>query len=421
MSPTQSTAQVLSTIHRRHDQDSSKDRASSPSSRSWSSNVSKRLSRSHKAKQYNKPSDSQRRVRPGRAPGTRHRTWAPPLVLVSMFLCFYAVNPHESNIIHHFLFLSYKQKDPDDDPSSSPAPSYYGKGPWDLAFVFFYTIVLSFTREFLMHEVLRPLARACGITSPRTTSRFTEQMYTACYTALSGPLGLLVMRRTPGLWYFETRGMYEGYPHQAHEGLFKFYYLFQAAFWIQQVVVMVLGQEQRRKDFREFVAHHVVTVALIGLSYRFHFMRIGIAIYVTHDISDGLLAIVKSLNYAQSSLQAPVYALCMACWIYLRHYINLRVLYSILTEFSAVGPFELDWAAEQYKCRISQVVTFGLLAGLQALNLFWLYCLFRSAYRFVMLGIAKDDRSEAEESEGEEVDNTVKGRRPGGETRIRVE
>jgi acyl-CoA-dependent ceramide synthase len=61
----------------------------------------------------------------------------------------------------------------------------------------------------------------------------------------------------------------------------------------------------------------------------------------------------------------------------------------------------MDWEAEQYKSRFSQVGTFALLAALQGLNLFWLYCLFRTAYRFVVLGVAKDDRSEAEESEGE--------------------
>jgi acyl-CoA-dependent ceramide synthase len=88
-------------------------------------------------------------------------------------------------------------------------------------------------------------------------------------------------------------------------------------------------------------------------------------------------------------------------WTYLRHYLNLHILYSIATEYSTVGPFELDWETQQYKCRIAQVITFGLLAALQGLNLFWLYCLLRSAYKFVVLGVAKDDRSEAEESEVE--------------------
>jgi very-long-chain ceramide synthase len=89
-------------------------------------------------------------------------------------------------------------------------------------------------------------------------------------------------------------------------------------------------------------------------------------------------------------------------WIYLRHYINLQILYSVLTEFRTVGPYVLDWAAEQYKCDISQAITFVLLAALQALNLFWLYCLLRNAYRYLVFGIAKDDREDDEE--GDEID-----------------
>lgn len=86
-------------------------------------------------------------------------------------------------------------------------------------------------------------------------------------------------------------------------------------------------------------------------------------------------------------------------WTYLRHYINLRILYSILTEFSTVGPYGIDWETQQYKGLVSQAITFALLAALQLLNLFWLYCLLRNAYRFIFLGIAKDDRSEDEEPE----------------------
>ncbi|KXX81180.1 Sphingosine N-acyltransferase LAG1 [Madurella mycetomatis] len=326
------------------------------------------------------------------------RSWALPLVLMIGFLSLYAVNPAESNIAHRFIFLSYKLDDQD---------GRYGKGLWDLAFVSFYTIFLSFTREFIMQEVLRPLARLGGIRSRGKQARFMEQMYTVCYIAFIGPLGLYTMKHTPGLWYFETRGMYESFPHKTHDAVFKFYYLFQAAFWVQQAIVMILGQEKRRKDFRELIMHHIITISLIGLSYRFHFTYMGIAVYITHDISDLFLAFSKSLNYLDHPAQGGSFAFCIAVWIYLRHYINLNILYSIATEFRTVGPFELNWETQQYKCWISQAITFGLLAALQALNLFWLYCLFRSAYRFVFLGIAKDDRSEAEESEVEDVDRKM--------------
>ncbi|CAG8902085.1 unnamed protein product [Penicillium salamii] len=287
-------------------------------------------------------------------------TWTIPLALIIAILALYAQNPTETNILHPFLFLSYKQHD-----------GKYGKGLWDLAFVSFYVISRS------------------------KQARFMEQAYTAIYFAILGPVGLYVMRQTP-VWYFDTKAMYEGFPHRVHGAEFKAYYLFEAAYWAQQALVMVLGMEKPRKDFRELVMHHVVTLVLIGLSYRFHFAYMGIAIYITHDISDFFLALSKSLHYYAPDVMIPFYAASVVSWVYLRHVLNLRVLYSILTEFHTVGPYELNWETQQYKCWISKVITFSLLASLQALNLFWLYYLLRSAVKFLITGEKKDDRSEDE-------------------------
>ncbi|KGO68391.1 TRAM1-like protein [Penicillium italicum] len=332
-------------------------------------------------------------------------TWTIPLGLVLAFLSLYALNPTESNPISHFIFLSYKENSLNDDPNT---PTHYGKGLWDIAFVSFYVIVLSFTREFIMQEILRPLA-ASRIKSRRKQARFMEQAYTAMYFSVLGPAGLYVMRQTP-VWYFNTRGMYELFPHRTHAAEFKFYYLFEAAYWAQQAIVMLLGMEQRRKDFMELVAHHIVTLALIALSYRFHFTYMGIAVYITHDISDFFLALSKSLHYIAPDIMMPFYAASVGAWVYLRHVLNLRILYSLLTEFQTVGPYELNWETQQYKCWISNIITFGLLAVLQALNLFWLYCLLRSAVKFLVTGEKKDDRSEPDESEIEQDELKVAGR-----------
>jgi acyl-CoA-dependent ceramide synthase len=103
----------------------------------------------------------------------------------------------------------------------------------------------------------------------------------------------------------------------------------------------------------------------------------------------------------------PFYAASIGAWIYLRHVLNLRILYSLLTEFRTIGPYELNWETQQYKCWISNIITFGLLAILQTLNLFWLYCLLRSAFKFLVTGEKKDDRSEPETEVEQEVSNTV--------------
>lgn len=89
----------------------------------------------------------------------------------------------------------------------------------------------------------------------------------------------------------------------------------------------------------------------------------------------------------------------MFVWIYLRHYLNIKILISEFTEFKTVGPYELNWETEQYKCNISHWISTALLASLQSLNLFWLFYIIRIAYRFVFAGVAEDDRSDNEEVE----------------------
>lgn len=108
----------------------------------------------------------------------------------------------------------------------------------------------------------------------------------------------------------------------------------------------------------------------------------------------------------------------MAAWVYLRHYINLVILYATLTTFSEIGPFELNWETEQYKCWISQYIAFGLLAALQSLNLFWFFFVIRIAYNIVFNSVVEDVRSddedsdaEVEEKQGEGYDVAISGGR----------
>jgi len=323
-------------------------------------------------------------------------TWLIPLTIVVALLSAYAVNPTESNPLHHFIFLSYPIPLAADDPPDTPIQ--YGKGWWDITFVLFYIVVLSFTREFIMQKFLRPLARRSGLKSRAKQSRFMEQMYTAIYFGVLGPCGLYVMSRTP-VWYFDTKGMYEGFPHKTHQAEFKFYYLFQASYWAQQAMVLCLGMEKPRKDYKELVGHHMVTLWLIGLSYRFHFTYMGLGVFITHDISDFFLATSKTLNYLDHPFVGPYFGFFICAWIYLRHYLNLRILWSEFNEFKTVGPYELDWATEQFKSPIAHYISTALLASLQGLNLFWLYYIIRIAYRFVFLNVAEDERSDNDENE----------------------
>lgn len=108
------------------------------------------------------------------------------------------------------------------------------------------------------------------------------------------------------------------------------------------------------------------------------------------------------LNYLDSPILPPYYALFMACWIYMRHYLNLRIIYALFTDFKTVGPYYLDWAAGYFKCEIAFYITLALLSALQALNIFWLVYIIRIAWRFVRYRATEDVRSEGEEDEDDQ-------------------
>lgn len=83
----------------------------------------------------------------------------------------------------------------------------------------------------------------------------------------------------------------------------------------------------------------------------------------------------------------------------MRHYLNIRILLSEFYEFKSVGPYELDWAAGQFKCDLSHWISTALLGFLQCLNIFWMYHIVRIAIRFVWYKVAEDDRSDDDETE----------------------
>lgn len=72
-------------------------------------------------------------------------------------------------------------------------------------------------------------------------------------------------------------------------GLFKWYYLVQFAFWLQQILVVNI--EKRRKDYLQMSTHHVITCALIFTSYGYHQTKVGNLILCLLDVVDIVLPV----------------------------------------------------------------------------------------------------------------------------------
>jgi acyl-CoA-dependent ceramide synthase len=117
----------------------------------------------------------------------------------------------------------------------------------------------------------------------------------------------------------------------------------------------------------------------------------------------------KILNYLDSSFTIPYFITFIGVWSYMRHFINLKILYSLLPngKFATIGPYVLNWETQQYKCWISQSITFGLLALLQMVNIFWIYLIMRILYRALFSDVVKDERSDDETEVEDEKEGTA--------------
>jgi very-long-chain ceramide synthase len=83
--------------------------------------------------------------------------------------------------------------------------------------------------------------------------------------------------------------MWTDYPVRQLDGVFKWYYLVQTAFWLQQI--FVINIEERRKDHVQMYTHHIVTSLLLMGSYGFHCSQVGNVILCLMDVVDILLPV----------------------------------------------------------------------------------------------------------------------------------
>ena len=85
-------------------------------------------------------------------------------------------------------------------------------------------------------------------------------------------------------YWLNLPNMWVGWPDREMNGLSKWYYLVQIAFWIQQILVVNI--EERRKDHYQMFSHHLITCALMLTSYGYHTTKVGTLILCLMDFVD---------------------------------------------------------------------------------------------------------------------------------------
>ncbi|KAG6857085.1 hypothetical protein H0H87_009646 [Tephrocybe sp. NHM501043] len=292
----------------------------------------------------------------------------------------------------------------------APDGPRYQKTYADLVFLAYNILFFSLVRQLVAVNLGRRLARYFGLRREAKIDRFGEQAYAMVYFAVFGAWGYRVMTQLPTYWY-ETKYFWINYPHWDMRPELKRYYLMQMAYWCNELIVLVLLLEKPRKDYKELVAHHFVTLWLVGWSYMINLTLIGNAVYMSMDIPDTFLAFSKLLNYIQwDRAKVIAFLVFFAIWSYFRHYLNFKILWSVWYELPQYMPDAAkEWNAAQgvYFPGWMQFQVFLPIALLQCINLFWYGLMCRILYRAVTTSTADDTRSD-DEDEGEDEDETMK-------------
>eukprot|EP00055_Hartaetosiga_balthica_P000320 m.136242 g.136242 ORF g.136242 m.136242 type:complete len:328 (-) comp10536_c0_seq1:156-1139(-) len=98
-------------------------------------------------------------------------------------------------------------------------------------------------------------------------------------------------------------------------------YLFELAYYTGGVFIHIFLNEHL-KDFTVMLSHHVITVALLGLSYAFGYHRIGMLVLMCHDGCDVYLDGGKCFNSFKKDAYAMVTVISLlVAWAYYRLYV----------------------------------------------------------------------------------------------------
>eukprot|EP00581_Thalassiosira_minuscula_P018863 CAMPEP_0183718094 /NCGR_PEP_ID=MMETSP0737-20130205/11439_1 /TAXON_ID=385413 /ORGANISM="Thalassiosira miniscula, Strain CCMP1093" /LENGTH=487 /DNA_ID=CAMNT_0025947583 /DNA_START=101 /DNA_END=1564 /DNA_ORIENTATION=+ len=208
-------------------------------------------------------------------------------------------------------------------------------------------------------------------------SKFGEYVYRLCYHSAVSVYGIWYFRDK--IWWDPSRGgtthLFDGHPNHPVEPGMAWYYLVQCAYNVDALLSLVemsfifefvnplayssaldflekehvVDERQRKKrvfqhmaksrrqillwtplfqikwsptcrgDFREMMAHHIVTNVLIFVSSYYRFTRIGSMIFLVHDVSDVPIDLSKLANFVKWKVTTIVcFVVMVLMWIICR-------------------------------------------------------------------------------------------------------
>uniref|UniRef100_H2YWP0 TLC domain-containing protein n=1 Tax=Ciona savignyi TaxID=51511 RepID=H2YWP0_CIOSA len=173
----------------------------------------------------------------------------------------------------------------------------YGQVSWnDVYYVIFLALLWTALRYTVTSYILKPIAMASNLGS-RETVKAPESAWKLLVYSCTWSYSIYILFFTKNNYFYDAPSTFYGWksgsevPNEIYLA-----YILQFSFYIHSVYG-TLFVDAWRKDSIVMLAHHVVTMLLIGFSYAFRFTNVGILILYLHDITDILLEGTKLAVY----------------------------------------------------------------------------------------------------------------------------
>jgi hypothetical protein len=168
-----------------------------------------------------------------------------------------------------------------------------------------------------------------------------------------------------------------------------FIYSMQLGWYILSLFTHFL-LDSKKSDDALMVAHHVLTILLIYLSYTAGYTDFGVLVLFSMDICDVFLEFVRALRLygtASDIIEIFIFLPLPISWVLFRIIFYYRSILRYTLFYSVV---KLGWP-----CTHMYFVFNPMLLTLLAMNLYWFYLIMRIGVKKVLHGQVLDDARES--------------------------
>ena len=277
----------------------------------------------------------------------------------------------------------------------------------DAAVAAVFTVLLFALNWGLRLVVVKPFATRIlgGGRSRAFRAKVTKFSQAAMECLIYGSFTLLGARIVPRQpWIWPSKHWWIGFSSGSHAAMrddLRCYYLLYGARYVQGALSVLL--EPKRKDFVEMQLHHVVTVAVVAISYLHGWNRIGCVVMVLLDPADVPLHVAKMFKYVADARERRDRGLARVCTFCADRVFELFAVFFLVTRIS-MYPY-VCWSAHVEATRyfpkgVPEWTCVGLLWTLYGLQCYWFFLIIKVAIKMLVSGGgAEDNRSDDEDDE----------------------